>query len=278
MGHGIVQKTRSAQSATLVASLLLAAVSLSACGGSRNIALNGLTVVKDEDVVVFSPADTTYIDPSYRLGPGDEIEMNFLFDRGLNSRVIVRPDGGINLPILGDVIVAGETPGHLAEQIASAYSRYYTNPQLSINLTKYAPAECYVMGAVKYPKAVEIRPGMSLAGALAAAGGSEQGANLKSLLLIRRMSHKQAIARRIDMAALMGGKGMSSDLYLQDYDIIFVPTTFLAKLTGTIRQVFDSAMLLPVFYLRGWEAFHTDLVYNRQIRPSEVPTTSTETN
>lgn len=275
MGYRTVQKTNLGSVGWWIGVLLGAmAIGLSACGGGASTSLDGLTLIGDDGAVIVEPADTTYIDPSYRLGPGDEIEMNFLFDRELNARVVVRPDGGINLPILGDIAVAGQTPGHLSDQIASAYSRYYTNPQLSINLTKYAPAQCYVMGAVKYPKAVEIRPGMSLAGAIASAGGGDEGANMKSVLLIRRLSHQRALARRINLAAFVGGKGLSSDLYLNDYDIIFVPTTFLSRLTGTIKQVFDSLTPLPVFYLRGWEAFNTDLVYNRPIRPSEVTTTT----
>jgi polysaccharide export outer membrane protein len=226
--------------------------------------------MSDEDVVGFSPADTTHVDPSYRLGPGDEIDMVFLFDSSLNARIIVRPDGGINLPILGDITVAGETPGRLARRIAEAYSRYYTNPQLSINLTRYAPSQCYVLGAVRYPKAVQIRPGMTILGALADAGGPTDLANMKSTVLIRRVSHNQAVARRVNLARFTGGRGLSSDLYLHDFDIVYVPTTFVGKITLIVDQIFGKLVSVPVFYLRGWEAFNTDLVYNRPIRPSEV--------
>ena len=64
---------------------------------------------------------------------------------------------------------------------------------------------------------------------------------------------------------------MTSDLYLQDYDIVYVPKTFIGKLATTVNDIFAKLTILPVFYLRGWEAFNTDLVYNRQIRPSEIP-------
>lgn len=247
--------------------LLLA---LAGCGGG-SVPEGDITLLDPaEEVLAFGPADTTYTDPSYRLGPGDFLKLVFLFDHELDDEIIVRPDGAINLPILGDVRVAGLTPGQLADTIRTAYGRYYTNPQLAVNLKEFAPPQCYILGEVKYPKAVDIRPGMSVAGAIAAAGGPTEYGNLRSTVLIRRLAHNQAVARRFDFLKFAEGRGLSSDLYIQDYDIIYVPKSFLGKLVSVVDQLFGEMTQVPVFYLRGWEAFNTDLVYNREIRPSEV--------
>jgi protein involved in polysaccharide export with SLBB domain len=254
-----------------VAALALAVLS-AGCGGGGDLTSDIAMVDPTEEVLAFGPADTVYIDPSYRLGPGDNLKLVFLFDHELDDEIIVRPDGAINLPILGDVIVAGLTPGQLADTIRTAYSRYYTNPQLAVNLKEFAPPQCYILGEVKYPRAVEIRPGMSVAGAVAAAGGPTEYGNLRSTVLVRRVAHNQAVARRFDFLRFAEGRGMSGELYLQDYDIIYVPKTFVGKLVSVVDQLFGRMTQLPVFYLRGWEAFNTDLVYNREIRPSEVDT------
>ncbi|MDZ4803805.1 MAG: polysaccharide biosynthesis/export family protein [Candidatus Eisenbacteria bacterium] len=249
--------------------LLLA--SLAGCAGSGNLAGDVTLMDPSDESVTFGPSDSVYVDPSYRLGPGDTIRMVFLFDHDLDDEIIVRPDGAINLPILGDIMVAGTTPGQLADTVRTAYSRYYTNPQLSINLKEFAKPKVYILGDVKYPKAVDIRPGMTVAGALAEAGGPTEFADLRHAVLVRRMARNQAMARRFDLLRFTEGRPMSSDLYLQDYDIIFVPRTFIGKLVTVVNDIFGKMVALPIFYLRGWEAFNTDLVYNREIRPSEIP-------
>ena len=93
--------------------VLLLALTAVGCGsGMRTADGSGLTL-GSEDELGFASSDTTFTDPTYRLGPGDEIEMNFLFDHSLDTHIVVRPDGGINLPIIGDIIVAG-IPGEEA--------------------------------------------------------------------------------------------------------------------------------------------------------------------
>jgi protein involved in polysaccharide export with SLBB domain len=241
---------------------------LSACGASSPPAGREGVTMADEEVVGFGPKDSTYVDPSYRLGPGDVVQLKFLFDRNLDSEITVRPDGGINLPILGDLIVAGKTPGNLATQISEAYGRYYTNPQLSVNLTKFAPPQAYVLGEVRYPKAVEIRPGMTVLGAIADAGGQNEFADLGNVVLIRRTALTQAVARRFNPGRFARGDGMTSDFFLQDYDIIYVPKSFIGRLTTMVDLIFNHLVAIPVFYLRGWEAFNTDLVYNRPLTPN----------
>lgn len=240
--------------------LSLAAVG---CGGGLPAANGSGLSLGPEDELGFEAADSTFTDPAYRLGPGDEIQMNFLFDHSLDNRIVIRPDGGINLPIIGDMNVAGLTPGVVCDRISKAYGQYYTNPQLSINLTKFAPPAAYVLGEVRYPKSVEIRPGMTVLSAIAEAGGQTDMSHFSSTVLIRRVSGTRAVARRINLTAFVKGKkGVGSDLYLQDYDIIYVPKSFLGRMNSTVELIFGKITSLPVAYLKGWEAFHTGRVYN----------------
>lgn len=248
------------------------ALGLSACGGSPRAVPDGITVADGEDYISFSSRDSAYVDSSYRLGPGDEIDLSFLFDHSMDARYLIRPDGGVNLPILGDMVVAGRTPGDLSRQIGQAYARYYTNPQLTINLVKLAPPQCYVLGEVRYPRVVEIRPGMTVLTAVVAAGGPTESARLSSTLVLRRVTGNQAVGRRVNLAAVAKGERLSSDLFLQDFDIIYVPRTFLGKLNAAIEQLFSKTVLIPQFYMRGWEAFNTDRVY--RFYPPETTTTT----
>lgn len=259
----------------LVAAFLLTlAPLLSGCGGGLSSGVAQGPELGAEDEIGFEASDSTFIDPTYRLGPADEIEMNFLFDHSLDTRIIVRPDGAINLPILGDIVVAGMTPGDVCKRVSTAYSQYYTNPQLSLNLTKFAPAQVYVLGEVKYPKTVLIRPGMTVLSAIAEAGGHTELSKFSGTVLIRRLSGNRAVARRLNLTAYVKGKkGVSSDLYLQDYDIIYVPKSFVGRLATVIDGVLDKLIVIPTLYLKGWEAFHTGRVYTPPVSDINSDTT-----
>lgn len=246
---------------------LIAGLVLTGCGGGME---QGGVVqgpeIGVEDELAFTATDSTFVDPTYRLGPADEIELNFLFDHSLDTRIVVRPDGAINLPIIGDFTVAGRTPGDVCKLVSVAYARYYTNPQLSLNLTKFAPAQAYVLGEVKYPKSVVIRPGMTVLSAIADAGGHNELSNFSSTILIRRVSGTRAVARRLNLTAyLKGKKGVSSDLYLQDYDIIYVPKSLIGRLASVVDNVLDKLIVIPTLYLKGWEMFHQGRVYTRAV-------------
>jgi protein involved in polysaccharide export with SLBB domain len=198
----------------------------------------------------------------YVLAVGDRFNVNFLFEPQLNTDVRVRPDGRIAVPILGDVPVAGTTPSQLDSLLTAAYTTYFRNPEITINVTEFAPPSVYVMGEVAASRAVELRPGMTAIQALAMAGGPTRDANLGSVILLRRASDTRAVAQRIDVSGFLGGSGDSWDVLLAPHDILYVPATFVAQLDRWVDHFFGGLMPIPTLYLRGWEAFNTEDVYD----------------
>jgi protein involved in polysaccharide export with SLBB domain len=54
---------------------------------------------------------------SYVLDTLDEIDIEFIVDPALNRKVVIRPDGMITLPGIGDIDAAGLTPDRLSRNI-----------------------------------------------------------------------------------------------------------------------------------------------------------------
>lgn len=244
--------------------ILLGAVCVcwAGCGGQppRDPAI----LMNDSDAVAFTAQRETAT--SYRLGIGDVFELSFLFERGLNTRVKVRPDGFVAVPIVGEVAAAGRSPGELDSLLTDAYATYYKEPELTVNVVEFAPPEVYVLGEVRNQRAVPLTPGMSMLAALAAAGGTTPASNLGSVVLLRRVGDGEAVARRVDLGKFLDGKGSAWDLYLAPYDIIYVPTTFIAKMERFVDSFFGGLVPIPTLYLRGWEVFNTDEVYDTFLR------------
>ncbi len=98
--------------------------------------------------------------PEYRLGPGDVIEIvyhisygktseeyrlevqdkisiHFPYHPQFSSTVLVRTDGKITVPLLGDVDAESQTPGELAAHLNTAYSKYIQNPSITVALEEF---------------------------------------------------------------------------------------------------------------------------------------------
>jgi polysaccharide biosynthesis/export protein len=60
---------------------------------------------------------------TYKLDNLDEIEIEFILDPELNRRVVIRPDGMITLPGIGEVKAAGLAPHELAGEIEQKFKR-----------------------------------------------------------------------------------------------------------------------------------------------------------
>jgi polysaccharide export outer membrane protein len=91
--------------------------------------------------LVLEPYDTikyefSFLGDDYRILPGDELTVQFGPDSKRDLSLVVRPDGKITLPDVGDVMALGRTPAQLADDINTAYREQLTKPAASVSLAK----------------------------------------------------------------------------------------------------------------------------------------------
>src|SRR3546814_14083015 len=68
----------------------------------------------------FATAAVAAEPPTYRIGPGDVLEIPVWREPELSTAVTVRPDGRLSFPLVEDLPASGRTPMELAEEIAGA--------------------------------------------------------------------------------------------------------------------------------------------------------------
>ena len=73
----------------------------------------------------------------YRLEVQDKISINFPFHPQFSCTVLIRTDGKITVPILGDVIAESKTPMQVADYLNRAYSKYLNNPSITVALEMF---------------------------------------------------------------------------------------------------------------------------------------------
>jgi len=162
-------------------------------------------------------ADTS---KDYRLVAGDKLRIEVYRDPQLSQQLQVRPDGKITLPLIGDVMAAGDTPAALTGKLTAALREYINNPVVTVIVVEAQPQTISVMGEVNSPGVQPLKYPMSVIDALATAGGFKDFANTKRIV-IRRMTPTgvQSITFNYKDAI----KSDSRPLYLQPGDVIIVP-------------------------------------------------------
>ena len=194
--------------------------------------------------------------PEYRIGFGDVLEVKFFYDPELDETLLVRSDGRITLPRLGDIVVAGLTPTQLDSIITTKYSEILKNPDITIQVRESAEEVVYVLGEVNRPGIIPMRGRLTALQAIAAAGGFNYIAKSSSIIVFHSDGIHKPNAQRINLSRALNRKNISENILLSGYDIIYVPRTFIGKLDVFVDQFFDRIFPpLLVTYIRGYDAY-----------------------
>jgi polysaccharide export outer membrane protein len=162
------------------------------------------------------------LDNSYVIGASDVLMVSVLKEPTLTSNLLVRPDGMISMPLLGDVKASGLTPLQLADVITTKLKKYIQDPNVTIVLTQMNSKKVYLMGdGIGKTGPVEMTPGMTLLQAIATAGGLSQYANPKKMYILRTEGGKQQKIPVQYKQALRGDGSLN--LILNPGDTIVVP-------------------------------------------------------
>jgi len=112
-------------------------------------------------------------DLSYRIGPGDELDVR-VFGRPELSRV-VRVDnyGKIRLPFLKEMQAACYSEAQLAGSIAEGYKKYLQDPQVDVLVKEFRSQPVAVIGAVTHPGRFQLQRRARLLELITFAGGPQ---------------------------------------------------------------------------------------------------------
>ena len=125
----------------------------------------------------------------YVLAPADTLEMTIFRETDLSTRSRVASDGTVQLPLIGDVKVAGMTVRAARELIRKRYDAdYLVDPQVYLNVVDYAQRKFTILGQVGKPGTYELPGGasLSLLQAVGIAGGFTRTADRGKVIVKRQ--------------------------------------------------------------------------------------------
>ncbi|MBK8379314.1 MAG: polysaccharide biosynthesis/export family protein [Nitrospira sp.] len=98
-----------------------------------------------------SVSERTGTDQGYQLGPEDVLLISVWKDEHLTREVVVRPDGMISFPLVGDVPAEGRTVEELRLDLAKRLIKYIPAVNLTVAVIKPLSYKVYVVGRVAKP-------------------------------------------------------------------------------------------------------------------------------
>ena len=160
---------------------------------------------------------------AYKIGSGDILnivtwkELDFSRDD-----VMVRTDGKISFPLLGDVQAAGRTPMEIRKEIESGLKDYVENPIVTVTVKNSLSQKFYILGEVKKTGEYPLIKGLTVLQAFAIAGGFTDWASKKEIILLRYENGKEKVYN-INYKEIVNDKDFSQNISIKTDDTIIVP-------------------------------------------------------
>src|SRR5271157_3123923 len=170
-----------------------------------------------------SKAQTTpapKVDSNYVVGIADSLLISVWKEPDFSGPVVVRPDGIITLPVVGDVRVVGLTTGQVQDILTEKLKTVVTEPQVTVIVRDIKSRKVYLVGKVGRPGAVVLAGHETVLQILAEAGGPAQFAKPQKMYILRTTGDQQ---KRIPFNYKKVLAGSEPDLALIVGDVIVVP-------------------------------------------------------
>lgn len=163
----------------------------------------------------------------FLLGPEDVVEVTVWRNQDLSRTVVVRPDGMISLPLIGDVQASGLTAAQVSEKISKRLTEYKENPSVSVSVKEINSYYIYVVGEVIHPGKFPLKSYATVLQGISLAGGFTQYASRNSMAVMRSVQESGGTERQLRIPVryddLVMGRGAVGNFRLLSGDTIVVP-------------------------------------------------------
>ncbi len=167
-------------------------------------------------------AHDVYAEDSYQVQPGDVLQVSVWKEEDLQREVVVRPDGGISFPLVGEVAAAGRGVEEIRGAISSRLNKYIPDPVVTVAVSQIVGNKIYVEGKVNRPGEFVVTRQVDVLQALSMAGGMNVFAAQNDIKVLRRVDGRQVVFP-FRYADVVNGENLGQNIVLQTGDIVLVP-------------------------------------------------------
>jgi polysaccharide export outer membrane protein len=169
----------------------------------------------------FGGAETTD-GVAFYLGPGDILEVSVWKDEALSRQVVVRPDGNISFPLIGDVVARGRTVDQLRAAVEGKIKAFVPDAPVNVMVVQVGSPKVYVVGKVAKPGLYIMGEPLRVMQVLAMAGGMTPFAKKDDIIIIRKDNGGQKVFP-FNYSQVAEGKDLGQNIRLEPGDTVVVP-------------------------------------------------------
>ena len=159
------------------------------------------------------------------LGASDVLKITVWRNPELSTDAVVRPDGTISMPLVGDLRAAGRTSVQVKEEIVTRLRAYIKDESaiVTVAVTAINSYRFVITGNVERPGAYSANHYVTISEAMALAGGPNRYADPGGMVIIR--ANAQGVTRRIpiDYNGVLTGMRPNENIAVHSGDMIYVP-------------------------------------------------------
>lgn len=170
-----------------------------------------------------APAEDEAGDREYRIGVPDLLELTVWQHEDVSGPLLVRRDGKVSVPLLGDVVAEGRTPVELAAVIRRGLGDFIAKPRVDVAVVEMRSQVATVIGGgIQREGQVELQRSTRVIEAIASMGGLTPFAKKRRIRILRPTPEGQ-VEYRFDYTAFVNGDAPDSNLLIRPGDTIVVP-------------------------------------------------------
>ncbi|NJL58436.1 MAG: polysaccharide export protein [Desulfobacteraceae bacterium] len=158
----------------------------------------------------------------YKISSGDILEIITWKEPDFSKEVLVRGDGKVTFPLLGDIEVGGKTPTQVRNEITAKLDAYVVNPVVSVSLKNPQSQKFYILGEISKTGEYPLTKDLTILQAIAMASGFTEWASRKEIIVIRHEMGTQRVIP-INYKAIVEDKDFTQNIPVKANDTIIVP-------------------------------------------------------
>jgi polysaccharide biosynthesis/export protein len=190
---------------------------------SRHVSVSLLTALVVGMAVAQADNEAAGYTQSYVLQPGDVVNITVYQEPDLTREALIRPDGGISFPLVGDLHVAGLTPLEVTSALETRLNEFVPESSVTVAVLQINGNQIFVLGKVNRPGAYPLFRPLDVMQALSLAGGAAQFANLDDIRIIRRDAQGRQHVFEFEYSKVVDGRELEQNRLLLSGDTIVVP-------------------------------------------------------
>jgi protein involved in polysaccharide export with SLBB domain len=161
----------------------------------------------------------------YQIQPGDTLDITFFYTPEYNATSVpVRPDGKIQLSLVGEFPIAGMTPEQAGAELKKAYTRELKNPDLAVIVKTFGASAVVVQGEVRTPAQIPLIGNATLLQVISQAGSFLPTADIRNVTVVRHSTGGKPLVTVVNLQDALKGVDPANDIPMLPGDVVFVPS------------------------------------------------------